>query len=95
MKTYRGRRLRKVSRVITIAYLTSAISFGASCVAFSADRAIVKNDFKEGKISHSRYQAKCAQMQQREENVLKVIAAAFGVTFVADVATLAVGEQRE
>lgn len=95
MKKYKGRKSKGFVRVVTVAYLVTAISFGASCCAFSIDRAFVKNDYKDGSISHETYISKCKEMQKREEKILKTIGLIFGTTFVMDIVTGVVGSERE
>lgn len=87
MKRYQDRRLRGFSKAVTVAYLVSAISFGASCFAFSIDRAIVKSDYEDGGMSHQMYKQKCNEISEREEKVFKTIFVCFGATFVIDVVT--------
>lgn len=95
MKKYKDRFICGFSKAVSVVYLTTAILWGSSCCVFSLDRAQVRNDFEDGKMSHEEYVLECHEIGEREENVLKTIAITFGLAFVADIVLGVVENERE
>ena len=85
MKRFRDRRFRGLAKAVTVAYLSTAIAFGASFCVFSVERGCLENKFDDGKMSHQMYIQKCREIGEKEEKVFKSIAIVFGSTFALDV----------
>lgn len=78
--------LRRISKGITIAYLSTAMLWcvmGCSC---HINRERLKDKYRDGNISHEYYISKSMEFSKKEESIFKAIGIGFGLTFISDVA---------
>lgn len=95
MRKYSKRHLRRISKIINIAYLTTAILWGLSTCSSNSHRQELKNEYTNGEVSKENYIAQSMKFSEEEENLFKAIGIGFGITFVSDVILTMVGGDDE
>lgn len=86
MRRYKNRYLKKIACAINAAYLTTAILCGFAMCEFDSDRKDLKNEYESKQISKQEFFEESTKHSQKEEEVFKLLAIGFGITFGADVA---------
>ena len=95
MKSYKYRNWRKISKIVSIAYLTTAICWGIAGCGYHIQREQLKDEYRDGDISHQQYITKSREFGEKEENIFKCLGIGFGLTFATDMACMIAGKDKE
>ena len=84
MKKYKDRIIRKVSKAINIAYLSTAILWGSATIGFSIQRDYLKDKYTNNEITHEEYLDKSMEFSDKEQFIFKSLTTSLVTTFLAD-----------